>query len=1043
MSPLCIRPPPLGRRGRRRSPGPPRCRRPPPSRVSFLPDGATAPAGSRARALAAALAIATLVVAAAPLTGQERLVRHFDARDGLTTPTVLSLAQDSTGFVWIGTVGGVYRYDGVEVRRRASARIRGRVHRLEVLPSGRVLAAEERGGLWRLEAREAVGVEGPDGEELTDVVDVRAAADGSLWVLREGGRLARRGSGGRWSPVPLPAGLREEDARYLFPRGPGGVDLATASALWTIPEAGPPRRVAEMDRVQDVLSLPDGRRVVVSFWRQAYLLDEGELEVVADPPGRGIAAARRGRVVWIGYDRYLVRMGPDGGVDVLGPDDGLVDGAGPLLVDHEGSLWTGTQAGLVQLPEPETTFWIDRHGLPSAHTRFVERAGDSVWASTWQGVGRVERTASGWRADTLHGWISRADLAVDGEGDVWIGTAGGLLELRAGRPAAVHDTSLISVHAVAQGEDDALWLGGYGGVRRVRTAGFGPDGRDPPARARGLDVAEGTWVTAALHDDAGRLWVAVRERICRTDADSVVAAPSPDWTCWTVPGAVHFSSLHRTDSGSVWAASPYAGVLELRDGRWTTLPGVESLPSRSVLNLVPSPSGGVWMVGHAILQRVRADPSAPDGWRVLERLSAWHGVPAAGGEDVQEDPDGTLWITTSRGLVRVPSSVRRRSSAAPRVALIEARVDDERMDPAGAMELPHDRNRLELRFAALSYRAPSRLRYQVRLLPGARWSDARAQPVVRWVDLDAGSYRAEIRASLDGSEWTPEPAVFAFDVLPPWYLQARWIALFATAAALVLFLVYRARVAHLVGLERQRTRIAMDLHDEMGAALGSIGIQAGMLGRRDVQPTRRLRLAREISDTAEALGTTLADMIWSLDPRPATLRDVALRLEERGRRLFGGETTDFAVLRPERWPADDIPASVRRNVLLLGLEALQNAARHADADRVMVSLAPERSGVWRLSVRDDGQGITTPSGDVPDGASSPAPDGEDGDGMGLVSMRTRAEEMDAEIRWGRSSAGGTEVTLVFPLRGRATAWDRLGRWWTRLKARMNVLLRRR
>lgn len=992
--------------------------------------------------MAAALLAAAVLAASSPLAAQERLDRRFDVRDGLTTPTVLGLAQDSTGFVWIGTVGGVYRYDGVEVRRRASARIQGRVHALEVLPSGRVLAAEERGGLWRLDADDAVGVEGPDGEELTDVVDMCAGEDGSLWVLREGGRLDRRGSGGRWRRVPLPDGLRREEARYLFSRRSGGVDLATGRALWTVPGEGAPRRLAEVDRVQDVLSLPDGRRVVVSFWRQTYLLEDGELDVVAAPRGRGISAARRGRVVWIGYDRFLVRMGPDGGVEVLGPGDGLVDGAGSLLVDHEGSLWTGTQAGLVQFPEPETTFWIDRHGLPSAHTRSVERAGDSVWVSTWQGVGRVEPAGSGWRADTLDGRISRADLAVDGDGDVWIGTGGGLVELRAGRPAAVHHPSLTSVHAVAEGEGDVLWLGGYGGILRVRTSGFGPDDRRPPERPRGLEVPEGTPVTAALRDDAGRLWVAVRERICRGDADSVVTAPDPDWTCWTVPGAVHFSSLHRTGSGSVWAASPYAGVLELRDGRWTPLPGVGSLPSKSVLNLVPSPSGGVWMVGHAILQRVRADPSAPEGWHVLERVSAWHGVPASGGEDVHEDPDGTLWIASPRGLVRVPPSARHRSPGPPRVALVEARVDDERVDPSRALELPHDRNRLELRFSALSYRAPSRLRYQVRLLPGADWSDARAQPVVRWVDLDAGSYRAEIRASLDGESWTAVPAAFAFEVLPPWYRETRWIVAFALAAVLVLLLLYRARVAHLLGLERQRTRIAMDLHDEMGAALGSIGIQAGLLARRDVEETRRLRLAGEISDTAEDLGTTLADMIWSLDPRPATLQDLALRLEERGRRLFGGGSTEFSVLRPDRWPADDIPASVRRNVLLVGLEALQNAARHADAGRVVLSMAPERGGLWRLSVRDDGRGMAP--ADVADGGvSAPGPHEDDPDGMGLVSMRARAEELDAEIRWGRSSAGGTKVTLIFPLRGRAPARDRLGRWWSRLKARMNVLLRRR
>ncbi len=994
-----------GTDGRSSPAGTPRNTRPPP------------PRRDRNRpVLAGGLLVLSALAAVGDLAGQDRLVHRFDARHGLTTSTVLSLAQDPTGFVWIGTVGGLYRYDGSEVRRWAPDRIRGRVDRVVAEPGGGVLATEQRGKLWRVAGDGSAPVAGPDGD-LRDVEDLAHDGRGSLWVLRDDGRLARRGSDGRWREVELPDEAGREDPRYLFRRGPEAVDLATRRGLWTVTREGGAERVADLDRIVDVLSLPDDRRVVVTFWRDAYLVGDGAPRKVANPPGRGIDAVRRGEAVWIGYDRFLVRLGPDGEAEVLGPEQ-VAEAGGPLLVDHEGSLWTGSQAGLVQFPEPETLVWADPQGLPSAHTRFVARAGDSVWVSTWQGVGRVVRDGSGWRAASTSGWTSRSQVVVDDEGDVWVGTTDGLLELRAGRRPAVHAADFTTLRTVARGEGDALWLGGFGGLYRVDTGGFGPDGRSGPRRGRGLDVPDDVVVTAAHRDDEGRLWAGVGERICRIHADSALAAPDPRWRCWTIPGAVHFTSLHQTDAGAVWAASPYLGVLRLREGRWETIPASRELPSRSVLNLVPSPSGGVWIVGHGILQRVDPRPDAPDGWEVLERLTFWHGVPAAGGEDVLEDPDGTVWVTTSRGLARVPARVRRRSPRPPRVVLVEARVDDEGLDPTRPVRLPHDRNRLELRFAALSFRAPSVVRYQVRLLPGSSWSDAGGQPVVRWVDLAAGSYRAEVRASLDGETWTRRPASFGFEVAPPWYREPRWIAAFGLVGLLVVLLLYRARVAHLLGLERQRTRIAMDLHDELGAALGSIGIQAGMMKRPGVAEPQRRRLAGEISETAEALGTTVADIVWSLDPRAATLADLALRLEERGRRLFDERETEFEVRFPRRWPSEDLPASVRRNALLVGLEALQNAAAHAGADRVVLSLAPVRPGLWRLAVRDDGRGI-------------PPAAHEEGGGMGLLSMRKRAEEMGADIVWRRPEGGGTEVVLSFPLRGRRSPWGRVRAWWSR------------
>ncbi|NIQ60323.1 MAG: hypothetical protein GWN71_11450, partial [Gammaproteobacteria bacterium] len=310
------------------------------------------------------------------------------------------------------------------------------------------------------------------------------------------------------------------------------------------------------------------------------------------------------------------------------------------------------------------------------------------------------------------------------------------------------------------------------------------------------------------------------------------------------------------------------------------------------------------------------------------------------------------------------------------MVLVEGRVDDERIALDGPITLAHDRNRIELRFAALSYRAPSQVRYQVRLGRDAPWSTIRAQPVVRWVDLPAGAYRAQVRASLDGRSWSV-PATYTFEVEPPWYRTPQWLTALGLAAVLAVLLLYRVRVRHLLELERQRTRIAMDLHDEIGAALGSVGILAGVLGQGEVEAGERADLAAEIGETVEELGAALADIVWSLNPREARLSDLGARLVERGRRLFAGGAAEFVADLPADLPDTPLPARARRNVLLVGLEAMRNAVRHADAERVSLSMARVGPALWRLDIADDGVGVVP--GEL-----------ENVTGLGTLSMRRRA-----------------------------------------------------
>jgi hypothetical protein len=389
-----------------------------------------------------------------------------------------------------------------------------------------------------------------------------------------------------------------------------------------------------------------------------------------------------------------------------------------------------------------------------------------------------------------------------------------------------------------------------------------------------------------------------------------------------------------------------------------------------------------------------------EGWQVLERLSSWHGLPGEGASDLVEAPDGTLWLATAEGVIRVPKSARGTEHEAPRVRLVEARINGSVAPTNAGQELPNG-SQAELHFAALSYRDRGRLQFQYRLKPDAAWIDWRDNSgVLRFVDLGAGEYRAEVRASLDGKNWSAVPARLSFQVLKPWYLQTWALVLFMLIIASILYLIYRTRIAVLIRLERQRAQIARDLHDEMGSGLGSIGILSGVAAENNLNAAEHQELSRKIAQTASELGTTLTEIVWALKPGTETLEALAYYLAERGGRLFPGTNPTFKTEFPARWPHVNLSLAVRRNILLIASEALHNAARHADARNVTLGIEPS-DGKWRLWLKDDGRGL------------SEASVTSNGSGIGLDSMRRRAEEIGAQISWTSNNGVGTLLSIAF------------------------------
>jgi len=192
-----------------------------------------------------------------------------------------------------------------------------------------------------------------------------------------------------------------------------------------------------------------------------------------------------------------------------------------------------------------------------------------------------------------------------------------------------------------------------------------------------------------------------------------------------------------------------------------------------------------------------------------------------------------------------------------------------------------------------------------------------------------------------------------------------------------------------------RTRLATDLHDDVGSSLARISILSEV-GRRDLPPGGETsRIFEEIGETSRGVIDAMGDAIWSIDPRHDDLQSLADRLRHFGRDLLDGKGIGCRIEAPEGAAFVDLPAEPRRHLFLLLKEALANAARHSKASLVDVVFRLDERTLG-VTVADDGAGFDP---------------GAPRDGHGLDNMRARARALGGSLEVAAAPGNGTRLVL--------------------------------
>jgi ligand-binding sensor domain-containing protein/two-component sensor histidine kinase len=986
---------------------------------------------------------------------------NFGSEQGLPDAAVNDLLETRAGAYWAATDDGLFRFDpdGSPVRdvpdRRgatAAAPMFARVaqddsdrHAAEIT----VLREARDGTVWVGTNKDLYRLERTGGHVslqrveiglLNDLPEQRAIVSiledrrGSVWIATQGG-LYRRRPDGTAARYTTRDGLPGKFFSDLFEDHEGH--------LWAT------TRDAGFFQLRD----DDGRSapVVDLAFRHADGLPHDWVTQLFETSDHRFWVA-----TWAGVAEFFPKGDPDGRrFRSYGTRNGLSElYVAGIAEDIGGNLWLNTHSvGAMKVARDGFTMYGERDGINNVNSIFEDRAGNLCFKGWVLGDARtsvlegakLELVTStepsvlprygcfdGRRFEAflfssikLFGWTMENTLRAR-SGDWWVGSQAGLYrfppadhfaQLQKVRPLALYRASdpqhATQVFRLFEDSRGNIWMStlsaATGGLFRWELH----DGRvHDLADAPGLPSLKDQPPRSFAEDASGNIWIGFHSVLARYAHGVFTLFTASDGL---PPGPIKNMLADRL--GRLWLSSAQSGLVRVDD------PGAErpafviytttnGLLSNSVEVIIEDRGGHVYVGGRHGVDRL--DPATGR----VKHFTTADGLVPGRVQAAYRDRNDVLWFGTSAGLARLAPAPTQLPVAPPvviagfQVAGVPARVsalgEREMSFPAFAPR----QNHLQIDFLGVAFGPGEVLRYQYRLEGAdADWSALSQQRTVTYASLAPGRYRFTVRAVNSDGIMSAAPAAVTFTILRPLWQRPWFIGLGLLAAALATHALYRYRLGRMLEMAKMRTRIATDLHDDIGANLTRIALLSEVATRQEWsagcstqgRPPGMMEddsgpLASIARIARESVGS-MSDIVWAINPARDSLLDLTRRMRQHAEEVFVLNGIDLRFDADEAAAHKRLGADVRRDLLLIFKEAANNAARHSRCSRVEIDFRVLGTNL-ALTVCDNGVGFDT---------------ARESDGLGVMSMQRRAQRLKGSLAVTSASGIGTTVTLTIAL----------------------------
>lgn len=995
----------------------------------------------------------------------EYLIDIWGTDDGLPSSTVTGIAQSPDGYLWCSTYDGVVRFDGVRfVRIGPDDPAKPEANRVLCLLAdkrGDLWLGSDGAGLWRYAAEKFTVFAEPGSTALNAVRAVAEGSDGNLWLGTQGGLGRLKDGALEWFTTANGFSNAVFSVwNIAFDKG-GRLWCADWTSLkafndgqFETPSLTPPPRVP----VRAVYADAAGNMWAGMMGHAWRLGSDGQwksLPQVGQFTRQEVTAFCQTRAghLWVGTRRGLFHWGEGRWMSVSGRNGVSVSEVRTIFEDAEGNLWVGTgTAGLARLKRRVVTTFGASNGVSDGPVfALCEKPDGGVCVGL--NDGRIVHASSKDSAMQFEPFSAARDLPRDApvktilntrDGALWVGTFGnGLMRFQNGQktqfaPSSGSPARIDKINALLEDTDGNVWIGSYYSLYRATGSNIVTpvpiDGRELRAP-----------VIALLQDRAGAIWVGWEGLgIARLTGNDVM------WLTRREGLPSHFiRSLYEDKGGALWIGTA-AGLCRWSNGKLTTFTKAHGLVDDAIMQILEDDADNLWLGSNNGIMRVAKQELAEvaEGRKNLLELFACGvgegmvsprcsgGLSPAG----LKTADGKLWFPTTEGLVMI-DPVHLKQTINPRpppVYVEEVRANGQlaASSPGSLLNFTPGTHRLEFVYTALNLTAPERVRFKYRLDGfDSDWTEAGTGRSAVYPKLSHGRYQFQVIACNNDGVWNSAGHRISFRIAAPFW-QTWWFLAIGgiTAAGLLGAGVRLVSVRHLRrklrrleeahAIEKERMRIAQDMHDEIGGKLSRISFLSD-LARRSIpqvvegngnsaQPTDGTDPARQIEEVSEAAREvirTVDEIVWAVSPRNDTLESLVHYICRHAEEFFELIPVELEFELPSEFPVCKVSADIRHNLFCAIKEALNNVLKHSGATRVRIEFAI-KGAVLEVRVVDNGVGFLRDEvlGRFK-GAGMPSLfNGRDGNG--LLNMQERMESVHGSCSVSAEPGKGTRAVFT-------------------------------
>ena len=905
------------------------------------------------------------------LTSRERAPMFSTYRaDDTGARNIMILYEDRSGTIWCGTQNGLYKL------HQHNGRVEFEYVRLGPTANGQNLVEavlEDRAGsLWvgtrgnGLYRRASDGTlqhySTRDGLPVPRINDLLQDRQGRIWVATSLGLCLLAQNQGDATRVAI----------HVYQKGRGGFQYNWVQALF---ESSDGRLWAALaGGLTEILPSTDAVRQTFKTYDAKHGLSHLDLTSLAeDNAGNLWMGATSGAMKYArGGLVTFANVGADGIFESLDGDVCLIR----VLPERIELATPRNKSGELSVIRPRFPATVRYFGFGWNQIGLQDRQGD-VWLATGEGLARfqaIKHLTQLAKATPTHFYTTQSGLKAnlvwrlfeDKRGDIWIGTASNRIGVTR------WDRATSTFHHYT--ENDGL-------------------------------PQEG-WVQAIAEDRQGYIWLGVANTLLRYRNGRFQTVTTIDAS----RGGIN--TIHLDLLGRLWIGMDTGGLLRTDNGDaevpvFRSYSHASGLSSNQILALTSDQHSNVYVFTGRGLDYLNATTGTVTHFTTAEGLVV--GAPKA----AFRDKHGLLWFVTDRGISTFSPPTN--PTAQPHVPILISRLflggKQHALSELGQSEVPEIRlgpgeSQVQIDFVGLNFIIGQKLKYQYKLEGIDRdWSAPSEQRSVNYARLAPGTYRFLVRALRSDGATSGSPASVSFVILPPVWQRWWFVTVISVAVILLAYALYRYRVTRLLEIERIRTRIASDLHDDIGANLSLIAMVSEVANRQTQSELSQLSAwLTLISNTSRETVDSMSDIVWAINPAKDRVSDLIHRMRRVTADILGPRNIEFSFRAPEQTDHQHLTADTRREVFMIFKEALNNVARHAACTNVHITFAIDDRHL-QLMIEDNGKGFD------PTATST---------GNGVASMRRRSARLRADLAIISTPEAGTSVQLKLPLH--ASKW---------------------